>query len=141
MSAIYEADLYAWTKEQADALRRHASNEIDWENLAEEIESVGNSDRRAIESRLKILLIHLLKWRYQPEHRSDSWQSSIEEARYRIARIIKDSPSLQAYPGEALADAYRMAIINKAIRRLELLHLPQTCPWAVEQVLDPEFLP
>jgi hypothetical protein len=141
MGVLYEADLYAWTKAQADALRRRAANEIDWENLAEEIESVGNSDRRAIESRLKILLIHLLKWRYQPEHRSDSWRSSIDEARYRIARIIDDSPSLNTYPGEAMADAYRMAIINKTIRRLELYHLPQECPWTIEQVLDPDFLP
>ncbi|HEY3623009.1 MAG TPA: DUF29 family protein [Roseiarcus sp.] len=67
----YDTDLYQWTIEQADALRRRAGNELDYDNLAEEIESVGRSERREIRSRLENLLIHLLKWHYQPEKQSD----------------------------------------------------------------------
>ena len=141
MGALYESDLALWASEQADALRRRAYNELDVENLAEEIESVTRSDKRAIKSHLEILLIHLLKYHFQPEWQSGNWRSSIDEARYRIGRIIKDSPSLKNHPGEALADAYRMAIIDKAIRHLELLHLPKACLWTIEEILNPEFWP
>jgi hypothetical protein len=137
----YEADLYEWTKTQADALRRRAANEIDWENVAEEIESMGRSDRREIESRLEILLIHLLKWRYQPDQQSKSWTASIDEARSRIARIVRDSPSLKAYPGEALADAYRFALLDRDINYLDSRAVPKVCPWAIEEVMDENFLP
>jgi hypothetical protein len=146
LSAIYEADLALWAKEQADALRRHASdehasNEIDWKNVAEEIEAVGRSERREIKSRLEVLLIHLLKWRYQPDHQSKSWLASIDEARSRITDILEDSPSLKAYPGEALADAYRSARNDRTINYLDNSDVPQTCPWAIEEVLAAKFLP
>src|ERR1700748_2433978 len=90
----YDTDLYQWTIEQADALRRRAVNELDYDNLAEEIESVGRSERREIRSRLEILLIHLLKWRYQPEKQSDSWRASVSEARQRIEDVLCDNASL-----------------------------------------------
>jgi hypothetical protein len=139
--SVYEADLALWTKAQADALRRRAANEIDWDNLAEEIESVGRSERREIRSRLTILLVHLLKWRYQPDHQCPSWSASISEARRRIALTIEDSPSLASFPDEALAAAYRSALNDRTINYLDNSDLPQTCPWTAEQVLDPEFLP
>jgi uncharacterized protein DUF29 len=142
----YDTDLYQWTIEQADALRRRAVNELDYDNLADEIESVGRSERREIRSRLEILLIHLLKWRYQPEKQSagkqsDSWRASVSEARQRIEDVLADNPSLRSFPAEALASAYRLAIIDNAIRRLELLHLPDACPWAIEDVLRDDFWP
>ena len=87
----YDTDLYEWTKEQADALRRRAANALDWDNLAEEIESLGKSDRRQIQSRLEVLLIHLLKWRYQPEWRCGSWRGSIFEARLRLRKLLAES--------------------------------------------------
>src|SRR5271155_3459714 len=89
----YDEDLYQWTIEQGRALRDRATNALDYDNLAEEIESLGRSDKREIESRLENLLVHLVKWRYQPEWRSPSWEASIDEARRRIERVIKDSPS------------------------------------------------
>ncbi len=141
MSTSYDADLYAWTKEQGNALRRRAANEIDWENVAEEIESMGRSDRREIESRLEILLIHLLKWFYQPDQQRKSWTASIDAARIRIARIVRDSPSLKAYPGEALADAYRFALLDRDINYLDSRDVPKVCPWTIQQVLDTDFLP
>jgi hypothetical protein len=137
----YDDDLYQWTIDQADALRRRAINELDFDNLAEEIESVGRSERREIRSRLEILLIHLLKWRYQPEKQSASWRASISEARRRIEDVLADNPSLRSFPAEALANAYRLAILNEAIRRLELMHLPEACPWAIEDVLRDDFWP
>jgi hypothetical protein len=137
----YDTDLYQWTIEQADALRRRAVNELDYDNLAEEIESVGRSERREIRSRLEILLIHLLKWRYQPEKQSDSWRASVSEARQRIEDVLSDNPSLRPFPADALASAYRLATLDKAIRRLELLHLPHSCPWTIEDVLRDDFWP
>jgi hypothetical protein len=137
----YDDDLYQWTIEQADALRRRAINELDFDHLAEEIESVGRSERREIRSRLEILLIHLLKWRYQPEKQSGSWRASVSEARRRIENVLADNPSLRSFAAEALASAYRLAILDEAIRGLQLMHLPEACPWAIEDVFRDDFWP
>ena len=137
----YDTDLYQWTIEQADALRRRAVNELDYDNLAEEIESVGRSERREIQSRLEILLIHLLKWNYQPGKQSDSRRASVSQARQRIENVLADNPSLRSFPAEALTSAYRLAILDKAIRRLELLHVPDACPWAIDDLLRDDFWP
>ena len=110
----YDTDFYQWTIEQADALRRRAVNELDYDNLAEEIESVGRSERREIRSRLEIFIIHLLKWRYQPQKQSDSRRAAVAEARQRIEDVLADNPSLRSFPAEALASAYRLAILDKA---------------------------
>ena len=136
----YESDLYAWTKEQADALRRRASNALDWDNLAEEIESLGTSQRSEVRSRLKVLLVHLLKWKHQPELQCGSWRGSIREARDQIDDMLDDSPSLKAYPAECLPKAYARARV-KALDETGLLRLPDACPWTIEQVLDGDFLP
>jgi hypothetical protein len=136
----YESDLYGWTKEQADALRRRASNALDWDNLAEEIESLGTSQRSEIRSRLKVLLVHLLKWKHQPELQCGSWRGSIREARDQIDDMLDDSPSLRAYPAECIAKAYARARA-KALDEAGLLRLPDACPWTIEQVLDGDFLP
>jgi ribosomal protein L29 len=87
----YDEDLYQWTIEQGRALRDRATNAPDYDNVAEEIESLGRSDKREIEVWLENLLVHLVKQRCQPEQRSPSWEASIDEARRRIARIIRDS--------------------------------------------------
>ena len=102
MSAMsnYELDVNEWTKEQADALRRRAPNELDWDNLAEEIKSLGSSNRRQIKSRLEILIIHLLKWKYQPEWQCGSWRGSILEARDRLEDLLEEVPSLRPLPAE-----------------------------------------
>ncbi len=138
----YENDFYAWTTDQARELRRLQPGNIDWANLAEEIESLGRSDKRAIGSDLKIVLEHLIKWKFQPEKRSQSWSDSIEEHRDRVARIIEDSPSLAATPAEVLDREYRKAR-RKALRDTGLpeSRIPSACPFTVEQALDPDFLP
>ena len=106
MIDLYEADIAAWAEQQADALRRRAANEIDWENVAEEIESLARSDRREIRNRLAIICEHLLKWAYQPEHRSGSWRGSVVEARDQITRLVQESPSLRDYPAAVVAEDY-----------------------------------
>ena len=136
----YESDLYEWTKEQADALRRRAANALDWDNLAEEIEALGGSNVDRIESRLENLILHLLKWKYQPELQCGSWRGSIFEARHRIERLIKKNPSLNPYPGQYLPEAYPVAR-RRALAETGLLRLPEACPWTIEEILDGDFLP
>ena len=138
MNDRYEDDTVLWAERQADALRRRASNELDWENVAEEIESLARTDRREIRSRLVILCQHLLKWQFQPEARSNSGRSSIHEARDRIADLIEESPSLAAYPGAQLSDSYERGR-KLALIETEIAGLPASCPWTIEQVLDPDF--
>ena len=136
----YETDLYEWTSAQADALRRRASNELDWDNLAEEIETLGRSERREIASRLKNLLLHLLKWRYQPERQCGSWRGSIVEAREELEAVLADNPSLRSLPAERLPSVYASAR-RKALDETGLLRLPDDCPWTVEEVLSADFFP
>lgn len=136
----YESDLYEWTKEQADALRRRAQNALDWDNLAEEIESLGTSQRSEIRSRLKVLLVHLLKWSHQPELRSAGWRGSIREARDQIEDVLDDNPSLRVYPAECLTKAYARAR-RRALDETGLLSLPENCPWTIEDVLAEDFWP
>jgi len=145
-SAAYDEDFYAWTQAQAQELRRAGAERnnapVDWENVAEEIESLGRSEEHQIDSRLEVLLQHLLKWHFQPEKRTNSWKASILEQRIRIGRIIKDSPSLKRYPSESLRGSF---IIGRggAITETGLPEsvFPEACPYTIEQILDPDFLP
>ena len=137
---LYDRDFASWSEQQGAALRRRAANEIDWENVAEEIESLGRSDRREIRNRLVIICEHLLKWRFQPDRRSTSWRGSIIEARSQIADLIQESPSLSAYPATVLAVAWHRGR-ERAEMDTRLSDLPAACPWSAEQVLDPAFWP
>src|SRR5215510_1676844 len=105
---LYDHDFYAWTQEQAALLRAKKSRELDYPNLAEELEALGKRDRRELEHRLEVLVMHLLKWRYQSERRERSrgWRSTIREQRRRLARLLQDSPSLRAEVPAFLDDGY-----------------------------------
>lgn len=143
---LYDRDFYAWTQEQGARLRGRAAfdgrGDIDWENAAEEIESLGESQRSEIESRLTVLLTHLLKWRFQPEGRSSSWKGSIVEQRGRIRRRLIKSPSLKDYPAEVLAEEYGYARLRAAGETgLPEETFPLECPFTIEEALDPEFYP
>jgi hypothetical protein len=130
----YDSDTAAWAVEQAEALRRRSINTLDWDNLAEEIEGVAADQRQEIRSRLKILCQYLLKWQYQPEHRSRDWLATIYVQRDEIGDLLRDSPSLQPYPATVLDRAY-MAARHKTELETNLLHLPASCPWSIEKVL------
>lgn len=144
--AAYDEDFYAWTRDQAAKLRARAAfdncGDIDWEHAAEEIEGLGSSEESEIESRLAVLLLHLLKWRFQPGFRSSSWRGSIREQRSRLLRRIRKSPSLRNYPLEVVAEEYQAARL-KATGETGLADdaFPAACPFTIEQILDPDFYP
>lgn len=140
--AAYDEDYARWCAEQAALLREGRLDALDRENLAEEIESLGRSDRREIENRLKVLLAHLLKWRYQPQGQGGSWRSTIRGQRQGIAKIIKESPSLRGHPAKALAEEYANAVLEAADETgLPESMFPATCPFTIEQVLGLNWLP
>jgi hypothetical protein len=138
----YEKDFYAWTVEQARLLRSGELSEIDVENIAEEIESMGRSERREIGNRLTVLLSHLLKWQLQPDMRSSSWSGTIREQRRQIAKLLRESPSLRPFVAEAVAEAYPDAR-EDALEETNLPEdrIPPDCPFTLEQVLARGFLP
>ena len=140
--SLYEADFHRWSEVQARALREQRPADIDWENVAEEIESLGRSDRHEIESRLSVILEHLLKWRFQPAARSNIWRATLLEQRNRILRLIEESPSLASFPGTVLTSEYPAARLRASGETdLPLAAFPETCPFTAEQALDVDYLP
>jgi hypothetical protein len=141
-SVDYEEDFYAWTVEQARLLRSSELSAIDSANIAEELESMGRSDRREIRSRLVVLLTHLLTWRFQPEARSASWSGTIREQRQQINLILEDSPSLRLLIEERLFRAYSDARINAAEETgLSESEFPKDCPFTPDEVMSGSFYP
>lgn len=140
--ADYERDVYAWAMEQAALLRAGRLSEADVENIAEEIESLGKSEKRELMSRLSVLLLHLLKWQVQPGLRTRSWTLTIREQRRMLARHLSENPSLRSSMDEVLEDAFGDAVIA-AERETDLSvdAFPATCPWARDEILSESFLP
>ncbi len=139
-SNLYETDFYAWTLEQSKLLKVGNFKDLDVVNLAEEIESLGKQQRQELRNRLGILIGHLLKWDYQSEKRSKSWQATIREQRREILRLLQENPSLQPYSAEAAADAYESGL-DLVVREtpLDYKNFPEDCDYTVEQLLDPDF--
>ena len=139
---LYETDFYAWTQQQAKLLQTKAWGELDTANLIEEIESLGRRERQELRNRLGILLGHLLKWQYQPQHRSNSWLATIREQRRRLQDLLLENPSLQPYLGETLERAYQDGV-DLAVRETNLPYetFSTTCTYMLEQILNAEFLP
>jgi Domain of unknown function DUF29 len=139
---LYEIDYLQWIETTVEKLRSRDFSDVDWENLIEEIESMGRSDRRSLESNLIIVIMHLLKWQFQPELRSRSWQSSIFEHRRRISRALEDSPSLKTYLQEIFDRCYSDAVKQASIETgLSLEVFPQLSPYTSVEVIDSNFLP
>ena len=132
--SVYEKDVYAWTKEQSTRLREHDFTRLDVVNLIEEIESMGRSECRQLVNRLELLLLHLLKWQYQPELRRRSWALTILEQRRRITKLLRNNPSLQPELPETLLEAYEDAAFSTMRETgLPLTTFPPTCPYALAQ--------
>jgi hypothetical protein len=112
MNLAYANDFYAWTREQADALRRRSPNELDWDNLLEEVESLGRSVRNELDSRFKVLAVHLIKWRFQPNFRCRSWTLTLKEQRREIERLLASNPSVRPEAEEIFTDAYERAVLR-----------------------------
>lgn len=137
-----EMDYQAWLVQQAAHLRAHRFADLDCEAIAEELEDMGRSERRAVESHLKNLLLHLLKWSWQTKHRSGSWRDSIDSARDAIADLLDDSPSLRPHLPEFVERQYPRARRSAANQTgLVETDFPPKCPFTLDQVLDHEFFP
>jgi hypothetical protein len=142
VSERYSADFNAWIAQTTQLLREHRWPEIDVTHLIEEVENLGKSERREIASQLTRLLLHLLKWQYQPQRRSDSWLDAITDARTQIELAIEDSPSLRSYPAEQLEESYQRACRQAAKQTsIEVLMFPDACPYSPELVLAEDWLP
>jgi hypothetical protein len=139
---LYEVDYLQWIETTVSKLRDRNYSDVDWENLSEEIEDMGRSERRSLESNLIVVLLYLLKWQYQPEYRSGSWAGSIIEHRRRIKKAIKESPSLKPYLEEIFSESYLEAVKQaKAETGLPSLTFPQQCPYKLTQVINDDYLP
>lgn len=139
---LYDTDYYLWLEETAKLLREGKFRELDTQNLIEEIEEMGRSEKRSVESNLVVVLMHLLKHKYQPENRSNSWKYTIREHRRRLRNLLADSPSLKRYLQENFAKCYEDARKEAADETgLPLVTFPAESPFTTEQVLDSEYLP
>jgi hypothetical protein len=146
-----ERDFYLWTQRQAAELRRAAAQgsdlPLDWQNLAEEIESSGERDRRELYSRLVRAIEHLLKLQFAPvEEPKRLWRLSVTNQRSDLKAISRSSPSFRREAGRFVPEAYEevRGIVERAIPDLELgawPDLPRRCPYALDQILDPDFRP
>ncbi len=138
----YEADFYGWALEEAQLLRAGRLAEVDVENIAEEIESMGRSQKRELVSRLAVLLLRLLKWQFQSHLRSRSWQVTISRQREQIAGHLAANPSLQPSIPDVMPMAYKRAKREaEAETGLPGDAFPWSCPYTFEQTLDEAFWP
>jgi Domain of unknown function DUF29 len=142
VSVLYETDFAQWLDQTAQLLKEKRFDELDLDNLVEEIEALNRSEKREVESRLEVLLMHLLKWHYQPEHQSRSWQSTIQEQKRQLLRLLKDSPSLKNHLAKEVDDCYAIAREKAAEETTIFLeNFPEQCPYVIADVLSPDFLP
>jgi Domain of unknown function DUF29 len=141
-SALYDQDFYAWSNQQAALLRAGQLQQADIAHIAEEIESMGKTEKRELISRLTILLLHLIKWRFQPGNRGASWEASIRVQRNRLADHLDDNPSLWPLTPNAVKAAYRDAVLEAVAETgLPAATFPEACPWTFEQAVDAGFWP
>jgi hypothetical protein len=140
-SPDYWKDPYGWAIFQAALIRAGRLDEIDLENVAEEIESVGRSEFRSLKSNLAQVLLHMLKWDYQPERRSRSWVISINKHRRAYQSDLDDNPSLKPRRPEALREAYKDARGDASDEtHLSLKIFPVDCPYDWAAILDAPYV-
>ena len=157
-NSLYQQDFYLWTESTANLLREAKFSQLDLANLIEEVESMGKSEKRELKSRLIILLMHLLKWKYQPAKRSQtraflgrvdlarvarqSWRSTISEQRISLEELLEDSPSLQPFLLEVFAQCYQKSRIKAASETgINLELFPEESPFTDIETLDFTYLP
>ena len=141
MTTLYEKDFCAWSFEQAEYLKKGHIHELDIENLAEEIESLGKSERSAIDSLIRVWLIHMLKKEFTPEKQgnSRSWEMSIFNSSLSLNKRLKQCPSLKKYAEECVLEEYedakQMAALESEVR-IKDDRFPRKCPWTIDEILD-----
>jgi len=138
----YEQDFFAWTQEQSRYLNARQFAELDIENLVEEIQAMGRSERRELQSRLTVLLVHLLKWQFQPTRRGRIWQLTLEEQRDNCLDVMEDNPGLKNQLDTLTSRAYARAKTTASKETgLDKTTFPPVCPWSYEQMMDTDFFP
>lgn len=142
MHPKYDEDFYGWTLTNASLLKQGKFNEADMENIIEEIESMGRSEKSQLTNRLSVLIAHLLKWQFQPELQGRSWHGTIKEQRRRAKKLLKENPSLKSQLEEVFTDAYDLAV-DQVEREtpIDLKLLPKECPYTFEECLEEDFYP
>lgn len=141
-SPLYDHDFYAWANEQAALLRAGDLSAADIEHIAEEIESMGKTEKRELISRLQVLLLHLLKWQVQPARRGTSWRNTVRIQRLDLADHLADNPSLKTRIEDRIANAYRKAVIQASDETgLPESCFPAACPWDYAQIVNESFWP
>ena len=138
--ASYDHDFYTWSLEQARLVREGRWNAVDRDNVAEEIESLGREQFNKLESSLRVLLLHMLKWDYQPERRGRSWWATIGEQRLRLNDLLADNPGLRPRVPEAVTRAYRRARL-RAVKETDLdeARFPRACPYSWDDIVSRDF--
>ncbi len=141
IASLYDGDFYSWTCEQASLLRAGRLRDIDLENIAEEIETLGGSEASALRSSLRLIIVHLLKLQYQPERATNSWRGTIVRERINAERRLIDNPGLkpklQEFFREAYGDARRIAAAETG---LAIETLPAQPAFTLEQVRSDEYM-
>jgi len=141
-TTLYKTDFYAWTLHQADLLRQEDYADLDRHNLIEEIESIGASERRELDNRLTILLMHLLKLTYQTHYPPEGWRNTVREQRRQLRKFLRVNHTLRVQLADFIAGAYPDAREDAADEtHLPLSTFPEACPWTGEQILDLDWLP
>jgi len=143
-ATLYDRDFLKWTQQQAEYLQKGHWAELDVENLLEELETLGRSEQRQLGSYLQLLMMHLLKCQFQPERRTTSWDKTIANCRDKIQDCLEDTPSLLRFlqDPEWVEKYYRRLRRDAAKETQKPLEIfPDSCPYAIAQILDPNFLP
>ncbi len=141
-TTLYDEDFCLWLETTAELLKNRQIENLDYDNLIEEIEAMGRSEKHSLDSNLVVVLMHLLKYKYQPQKRSRSWLSSIFEHRRRLIKAFKTSPSLKRYYQEVFDECYQYAVKQASIETgLSLKSFPNMSPFTTEETLDFYFLP
>ncbi len=143
--SLYDQDYYAWSYDMANKIRNKQFDSLDIENIAEEIEALGRSDYRELISRLEVLIAHLLKWQLQPDKRSNSWRGTVAEQRWRLKKLIAESPSLKYKLEETnIAELYEGAwktFYKDTGLEISKLMANNPYPFLITQILDDNFYP
>jgi Domain of unknown function DUF29 len=136
----YDRDIYTWSQEQARLVREGRWDAVDRENVAEEIESLGRTEFSKLESALRVLLIHILKWDHQPRRRSRSWVVSIKDQRIALEQVLEDNPGLKSRLDDALARAYRRARLQASNEtQIDEERFPETCRYLWDDITERRF--
>jgi hypothetical protein len=143
--SLYEQDFYLWIQRTIELLKKGKLEQLDLENLIEEIDSMGKSQRKELKTRLTVLIEHLLKlqyWTTEKEYNVRVWLNTIVEQRRQITYILADSPSLKPVLNDIFLDCYQDAR-SDTLRKYQLpaTLFPQESPFCLLEVLDPDFIP